>query len=193
MGELRPAERSTQLERFLTSFMQEFEFRRRGWIRGIVTVDGSAVGRRLADPTLRAKHRTALTQRPPAVSAVLTDMYLDKLGGGDPRVTDGWVRADVQAELDSVADETILRFTVLREVRNYLVHGSKEARGRLEAALEEVAAVDSTFGLKQSLTARILLAWLLSNEQRRLQVLLNCVPELWRAMVVGETLLAAAP
>lgn len=120
-------------------------------------------------------------------------MYLDKLGGGDPRVTDGWVRADVQAELDSVADETILRFTVLREARNYLVHGSKEARGRLEVALEGLAAVDSTFELKQSLTARILLAWLLSNGQRRLQLLLNCVPELWRAMVVGETLLAAAP
>ncbi|MFI5522665.1 sigma factor-like helix-turn-helix DNA-binding protein [Streptomyces platensis] len=193
LGELRPADRSTHLERFLKSFMQEFEFRRRGWIRAVVAVDGSAVRRRLADPALRAKHRTALTQRPPAVSEVLTDMYLDKLGGGDPRVTDGWVRADVQAELDSVGDGTILRFTVLKEARNYLVHGSNEACGRLEAALAGMAAVDSAFELKQSLTARILLSWLLSNEQRRLRLLLNCVPELWRSMVVGETLLAAAP
>ncbi|MGR3936470.1 hypothetical protein [Streptomyces sp. BRA346] len=193
LGELRPADRSTHLERFIKSFMQEFEFRRRGWIRAVVAVDGSAVRRRLADPALRAKHRTALTQRPPAVSDVLTDMYLDKLGGGDPRVTDGWARADVQAELDSVGDGAILRFTVLKEARNYLVHGSKEAHRRLEAALEGLAAVDSAFELKQSLTARILLTWLLSNEQRRLRLLLNCVPELWRAMVVGETLLAARP
>ncbi|MFF2928075.1 sigma factor-like helix-turn-helix DNA-binding protein [Streptomyces celluloflavus] len=192
-GELRPADRSTHLERFLTSFMQEFEFRRRGWIRGVVAADGSAVSRRLADPALRAKHRTALTQYPPAVSEVLTDMYLDKLGGGDPRVTDGWARADVQAELDSVGTGTILRFTVLKEARNYLVHGSTEARGRLEAALKGLAAVDPAFELKQSLTARILLAWLSSNGQRRLQLLLDCVPELWRAMVVGEMLLAAAP
>ncbi|MEU4462689.1 sigma factor-like helix-turn-helix DNA-binding protein [Streptomyces sp. NPDC024017] len=191
--ELRPADRSAHLERFLKEFMQEFEFRRRNWIRAAVALDGSAIGRRLADPALKTKHRTALAQSPPTVDEVLTDMYLDKLGGGDPRVTDGWMRPDVQAELNAVGDETIARFTVLKESRNYLVHGSQEARRRLEAALKELAAVDSAFELKQSLTARVLLTWLLSNQQRRLRLLLGCVPDLWRAMVVGETLLVAAP
>ncbi|MFB6520084.1 sigma factor-like helix-turn-helix DNA-binding protein [Streptomyces sp. NPDC056401] len=193
LSELRPADRSAYVEQFLKSFMQEFEFRRRGWIRAVVTLDGSAVSRRLGDPALRAKHRMALTQQPPAVGEVLTDMYLDKLGAGDPRLTDGWVRPDVQVELDKVEDGTILRFAVLKESRNYLVHGSKEARGRLEAALQELAVVDSAFELKQSLTSRVLLAWLLSSDRRRLRLLLDCVPDLWRAMVVGETLLAAAP
>ncbi|MER6572547.1 sigma factor-like helix-turn-helix DNA-binding protein [Streptomyces sp. NPDC001093] len=191
--ELRPADRSAHLERFLKAFMQEFEFRRRGWIRGAVALDGSTIGRRLSDPTLKTKHRTALTQSPPAVDEVLTDMYLDKLGAGDPRVTDGWMRPDVQAELDAVGDGTIARFTVLKESRNYLVHGSQEARRRLEVALKELATVESGFELKQSLTPRVLLTWLLANDQRRLRVLLGCVPDLWRAMVIGETLLVAAP
>ncbi len=193
LAELRPADRSAHLERFLKSFMQEFEFRRRGWIRAAVALDGTTIRRRLADPSLKAKHRTALMQSPPAVDEVLTDMYLDKLGAGDPRVTDGWMRPDVQAELDAVGDGTIARFTVLKESRNYLVHGSQEARRRLEAALKELATVESGFELKQSLTPRVLLTWLLANEQRRLRVLLGCLPDLWRAMVIGETLLAAAP
>lgn len=191
LSELRPAERSAHLEGALRAFMQEFEFRRRDWIRTAVSLDTSTVGRRLADPALKAKHRAALMQSPPAVDEILTDMYLDKLGNGDPRVTDGWMGPAVQAELDAVPDGTIARFTVLKESRNYLVHGSQEARRRLQSALEVLAEVEPDFDLKQSLTARVLLTWLLANEQRRLRRLLGCVPDMWRAMVVGETLLAA--
>ncbi|MFE7075761.1 sigma factor-like helix-turn-helix DNA-binding protein [Streptomyces sp. NPDC057620] len=183
-----PTEMSGLVESFTRGFMQEFEFRRRGWIRAIVAADPTAIPRRLADPALKPKPRAAIVADG---AGILTDMYIDKLGNGDPRITDGWLRADVQAELNAVPDEVLWRFTVLRETRNYLTHTSQEARLRLQTALETLAGANPQFTLGQSLTSRVVLSWLAAAQARRLKELLACVPTLWRAMVVGETLLTS--
>ncbi|MEV7690667.1 hypothetical protein [Streptomyces bungoensis] len=185
---LHGTETSEAIRGFIKPLMTEFEFRRRSWIRALVLADHTAVSRRLADPTLKAKHRMALAQDPPDIDSVLTDMYIDRLGNGDPRVTDGWLRPEVQAELDSIPDETVLQYTVLREIRNYLTHISQESTARLDSALRRLAEADPRFELNQPLTARVLLSWLSASKARRLQLLLACVPSIWRAMVVGETL-----
>jgi hypothetical protein len=185
---LHATESSEAIKSFIKPLMTEFEFRRRSWIRALVIADHTAVSRRLADPTLKAKHRVALTQNPPDIASVLTDMYIDRLGNGDPRVTDGWLRPEVQAELDSIPDETVLQYTVLREIRNYLTHISQESTDRLVSALRRLAEVDPRFELNQPLTARVLLSWLSASKARRLRLLLACVPSIWRAMVVGEAL-----
>ncbi|WP_314175793.1 sigma factor-like helix-turn-helix DNA-binding protein [Streptomyces winkii] len=185
---LHGTETSEAIRNFIKPLMTEFEFRRRSWIRASVLRDPTAICRRLDDPTLKAKHRVALTQDPPDIDSVLTDMYLDRLGNGDPRVTDGWLRPDAQAELDSISDETVLQYSALREIRNYLTHISQESTERLGSALRRLSEVDPRFELNQPLTARVLLSWLSSTRARRLQLLLTCVPSIWRAMVVGEAL-----
>jgi DNA-binding CsgD family transcriptional regulator len=111
------------------------------------------------------------------------------LRGGDPRQTDGWLRADAQAELDALPDEIALQFTVLREARNFLTHNSEESRVKLEGAVDRLAAADPRFQLRQSLTRRVLIDWLRAMDARRIRLLAACVPALWRAMVVVETVL----
>lgn len=194
LGNTRPAEASAVVERFVRSFEQEFEFRRRDWLRAVVSLDAAVARRRLAAGSLARPQREALTRTPPDIDAALTDIYLDRmLSGGDPRRTDGWLQADAQAELDALPDEVALQFTVLREIRNYLTHDSEESRVRLKAAIQRLAIVDPRFELHQTLTRRVLIDWLRTADARRIRLLSACVPTLWRAMVVGETVLQGSP
>lgn len=190
LGETRPTEASALIERFIRAFVQEFEFRRRNWLRTAVSLDAGVVGRRLIAGSLPRAQREALTRTPEDVDAALTDIYLDRmLSDGDPRQTDGWLRADAQAELDALPDEVALQFAVLRASRHYLTHDSEESHVRLKTAIQRLAIVDPRFELHQALTRRVLIDWLRTGDPRRIRLLSACIPTLWRAMVVGETVL----
>jgi hypothetical protein len=122
-------------------------------------------------------------------------MYLDRmLSGpdGGPRNTDGWVRADAQAELDAIPDVTVARLRALREVRNLLVHDSEEAKRRLREVLDDLACLDDRFVFRQAVTRRMVLTWLLGNDAGRLRPLAEAVLESWRSMIVAESVLLTA-
>ncbi len=174
------------IDSFIRTHAQEFEFRRRGWLRAAVEADPTAVSRRLNDVKLPAKQRALLEANPPNISGVLTDMYIDRLA--NPRDAGGWLRPGAQAELDAIPDETVLRYNVLREIRNFMVHNSSEARERLRSRLDELAEIDPRFELKQHLSSRVLIMWLQGFDARRLRLIVDCVPAIWRAMVVAETI-----
>jgi hypothetical protein len=178
-------ESRNMVEGFVRSYVQEFEFRRRTWIRSMVEADAGAVARRLGDPQLPAKQRAALVEIPPNISKVLTDMNIDRLS--NPRDSGGWLGPDAQAELDAIPGETIAKYSSLREARNFFVHNSTEAQERLKSRLAELAEINPLFELKQQLTTRVFLVWLLGAEARRLRLLLDCVPNIWRSAVVAET------
>ncbi|TXK43296.1 hypothetical protein [Nonomuraea sp. C10] len=178
---------SAFVKNFLRSYTEEFEFRRRAWLRAVVAADSTAATRLLEGNSLSKKQHLALIEGSPA--EVLTDRYIDGLGGGDPRINDGWVSPDAQAELDAVPDRVALQYKVLRETRNYFTHTSNESRQRLQAAIDALAALDSRFTMNQALTIRILSDWLRAKDLQRLRILCSSVQELWRAMVVGETLM----
>jgi hypothetical protein len=183
------ADAAVRAESFVRSFVQDFEHRRREWLRSAIMSDSLAVPRRLAAPDLARRQRTVLEAGPSALPEILTDMYLDRILSSGPRSTDGWLRPDAQAELDRVAEEPVLQFTVLREYRNLLTHGSAEARERLAAALRLLGGIDDRFTTNQPLTSRTLGRWLAGNDYARLRLLLDSVPSLWRAMVVAGALL----
>lgn len=109
----------------------------------------------------------------------------------NPCDTGGWLRPDAQAELDALPAETILRYRVLRQTRNLLVHNSVEARTGLADRLGELAGLQSDFDLQQPLTPRVLLSWLNAASARRLRMLLECVPMIWRTKLVAESLVSA--
>ena len=67
------SEQRTMIDSFLCNYAQEFEFRRRDWLRAVVASDDTAVARQLARPDLSAKARGLLSAAPPNVAAVLTD------------------------------------------------------------------------------------------------------------------------
>ncbi|MBO1336325.1 sigma factor-like helix-turn-helix DNA-binding protein [Streptomyces sp. VRA16 Mangrove soil] len=190
VSEVRPAERSAYGQQFILAFYQEYEHRRRAWIRMMIERDDTAVARRLAGSPTRNERRL-LSEDPPAVDTLLPDFVIDKLGGSDPRNTDGWIRPDAQAALDSVDDAVIRRFAAFKEARNHLMHGGVEAP-KLKAALAALAADDDAFALKQTITRRVLLSWLLSGGQHRVVHLAESIPELWKQMIVGEALMATA-
>ena len=190
LGDTRPVQASALIEGFIRSFAEEFELRRRDWLRAAVSLDPTAARRCLASGSLPRPQRDALTRTPADVDAALTDRYLDHmLSGGDPRRTDDWLRADAQAELDALPDEVALQFSVLRAARNYLTHASEESRTRLQAAIQRLGTVDPRFELHQPLTRRVLIDWVRAADARRLRSLGACIPALWRAMVVAETVL----
>ncbi|MDP8930771.1 MAG: hypothetical protein M3O70_19935 [Actinomycetota bacterium] len=191
----RPAEASSNITTFLRSFVEEFEIRRRDWLRTIVALDEGAVARRLTSPAgLKRARREALTKRPTDLTAVLTDRYIDTmLSGGDPRQTDGWLRPEAQAQLSALPDEIAQRFAVLRCARNFLTHDSEEARGKLQDSIGRLAAMDPRFSLKQPMTRRVLVGWLHAENLQRMRLLCESVPAAWRAMVVVETVSAESP
>ena len=126
------------------------------------------------------------------MAAGLSDMYLDRMlsgKSGGPRNTDSWLRSDAQAELDAIPDDVVARVKALHEIRNYLTHGSEEARSRLQEALASLAAEDDRFVLRRGVTRRILLDWLTSEQLQRLQGIAESIPSTWRAMVVVESVL----
>lgn len=173
------------IEEFLRKFAQDFEFRRRGWLREIVESDSTAAARQLSGDILTKKQRQALEASPHDTSSVLTDMYIDKLS--NPRDCGGWLLPQAQAEMDAIPEEQIMRYAALREIRNFLVHDSVEARNRLKLRLDELAVLDPRFDIKQQLTARVLMVWLQGADHRRLRLLLDAVPAIWRSMVVAES------
>ncbi|MEV4327891.1 hypothetical protein AB0J37_37115 [Microbispora rosea] len=183
-----PAKAPAAIANFVRSCAQEFEARRRDWLRAAIATDADAVRRVLEQESLSRRQRLAL-QAGSSPAEVLTGTYIDKLGAGDPRRTDGWLRPDAQAELDAVPDEVALRYKVLREARNYFTHTSDESRQRLHAAIDALAAVDPRFRMNQAITTKTLPDWLRAKDLQRLRLLCASVQELWRAMVVGETLL----
>ncbi|OPG03100.1 hypothetical protein [Microbispora sp. GKU 823] len=192
LGGTSPAKASAVVTNFVRSCAQEFEARRRDWLRAAIATDADAVRRLLEEKFLPKRQRLAL-EAGSSLADVLTDAYIDRLGAGDPRRTDGWLRPDAQAELDSVPDEVALRYKVLREARNYFTHRSDESRQRLHAAIDALAALDPRFTMNQAITTKTLPDWLRAKDLQRLRLLCSSVQELWRAMVVGETLLAPAP
>lgn len=186
----RPAATSALVERFIKSYMQEFEYKRREWLRAMVLSDDDVVARRLADPSTPGRIRDRLSRTPPDLVAVLSDMYLDKTGGGDPRRTDGWLRPDAQAELDAIPDRAVFLYGGLKQARNYLTHSSGESRASLSAMIGHLSADDPRLELKQPITHRVVIDWLRAKNAQRLCLLSSGIADLWRGMVVAENLLA---
>lgn len=189
LSQIPAGEARTLVEAFVKSFVQEFEFRRRTWLRSMVASDPGAVARRLSDPQLPNKQRLLLEAQPPDVAGALTDMFIDKLIS--PRNTGGWIGVDAQAEMDAISEENVAKFMVLREARNFFTHNSVEAQARLKARLSELSVIDSLFEINQQLTSRVFLVWLLGSNARRLRSLVECMPNIWRAAVVAETVAVA--
>jgi len=191
---LTPVEVSNRMAQFVRSFVEEFEIRRREWLRGVVSLDPSATSRRMANPQgLSKAQRTALVTLPLDWDAVLPDRYCDGLlTNSDPTDAGSWLLPALQAELDSVSEEARLRFAVLRALRNFFTHDSAESTQRLTMAIGALAASDPRFELGQPVTRRVINDWLRSQSLRRLGLLTSCVPVIWRAMVVVEAL-AATP
>ncbi|MEU6412171.1 hypothetical protein [Microbispora sp. NPDC046933] len=187
-GAAPPAKAPYLVRVFVRSYVEEFEFRRRVWLRAVVAADAGAVERVLAGESLSKRQRHLLAEGS-SPADVLTDKYIDGLGAGDPRVNDGWLRPDAQAELDFVPDEVALQYKVLREVRNYFTHTSEESRQRVRTTIDALATLDPRFTMNQAVTTRTLSDWLRVKDLQRLRLLCGSVQELWRAMVVGETLL----
>jgi hypothetical protein len=186
----RPAASSALVERFIKSYVQEFEYKRREWLRSMILSDDSVVARRLADPSTPGRIRDRLSRTPPDLSAVLSDMYLDKTGGGDPRRTDGWLRPDAQAELDAISDKAVFLYGGLKQARNYLTHNSGESRVSLSTMIRHLSTDDPRFELKQPITRRVVIDWLRAKDAQRLRLLSSGIADLWRGMVVAENILA---
>ncbi|GHA31095.1 hypothetical protein GCM10010329_63160 [Streptomyces spiroverticillatus] len=193
LATVRLVETGPLIERFVRTYYEEFEFRRRGWLRSAVEREPGqdAVTRRLANPDCKGKERKALEARPDRPGDVLTDAYIDKLGNGDPRDTGHWLHPAAQAELDALPDEVAQRFRVLKEARNLLTHDSTESALRLRTAVDALAALTPTDPLlliRQTgpLSRRQLLSWLRAANFQRLQLLASSVPQLWQAMVTGD-------
>jgi hypothetical protein len=185
----RPTDASAMVERFTRSYAEEFEYRRREWLRAMILRDDGVVARRLADPLTSAKLRDRLSRTPPELGAVLSDGYLERIGGPDPRRTDGWLRPDAQAELNAMPDKAVFLYSTLKQARNYFTHNSGEARARLSAAIGQLSADDPRFELKQPITPRVVIDWLRAKDAQRLRLLSSCIADLWHAMVVAENIL----
>ena len=80
---------------------------------------------------------------------------------------------------------------MLRQTRNLLVHNPAEASAGLADRLHELTIVQPDFDLQQPLTPRILLGWLNATGARRLRMLLECLPAIWRTKLVAESLVSA--
>lgn len=189
------SEVSKVVEDFIKNYWQEFEYSRRDWLRAVVMIDPGAVDRRLQRGGLTRIQRNALEQDPPNLSAALSDIYLDKMLSGEnggPRSTDSWLRSEAQAELDALPDNVVMRVEVLHEIRNFLAHGSREARNRLQAALANLASEDGRFTLRRSVSRRILLDWLTSEYAQRLGEIVEAIPATWRVMIVVESVLESS-
>jgi hypothetical protein len=192
LGEIpgAPAARAAVLtENLIRHYVEEFDRRRRDWIRAVIAMDPAGVTRVLADPMLPRKVRAALEQDPVRLDEALTDMVVDRLGTADPRDTRGWLHPDAQSFLDAVPDEVTLQFRVLREARNLLTHDSAEARTRLRDALRELGAADPRFELNQPVTRRVVVDWLRALAGRRLRIVCGCIPQMWQAMLAAEAAL----
>lgn len=190
-----PAEVSTIVEEFIKNYWQEFEYSRREWLRNVIGIDPEVVRSRLQQGGLPGAQRVALEQDPPNITAALTDMYLDRMlsgKSGGPRNTDSWLRPEAQAELDALPDDVIARVAVLHEIRNFLTHGSIEAKNRLQAALAGLASEDSRFTLRRGISRRVLLDWLSSEQMQRLRKIAESIPATWRAMIVVESVLESS-
>ena len=186
------SEVSAIVEKFIKNYWQEFEYSRRGWLRAAVEMDPQVVERRLQQGGLSRSQRDELRQDPPNISAALSDIYLDRMlsgHSGGPRNTDSWLRPEAQAELDALPDNIVARVEVLHEIRNFLTHGSEEAKNRLRTALAYLASEDSRFTLRRSLSRRVLLDWLTAEHVQRLRSIAEAIPATWRAMIVVESIL----
>jgi len=187
-----PSRIMAAVEEFIKNYSQEFEYSRRDWMRSAIALDPDAGLRRRDKGGLPRPQREALDQNPPNLDAALSDMYLDRmLSGqdGSPRNTDSWLPSEAQAELDAIPDDVVARIKVLRETRNYLTHGSVEAKNRLQDALRTLATEDNQFELRRGISRRVLLDWLTSEQTQRLRVIAEAVPAAWRAMIVVESVL----
>jgi hypothetical protein len=195
LGKTASSEVSATVEKFIKMYWQEFEYSRREWLRAAVEVDPEAVGRRLQQGGLSRSQRDVLELHPPNISAALSDIYLDKMlsgRNGGPRNTDSWLRPEAQAELDALPDDVVARVEVLHQIRNFLTHGSEEARDRLRTALAHLASEDSRFALRRNISRRILLDWLTAEHAQRLRSIAEAIPSTWRAMIVVESVLESS-
>ena len=131
------ASASAEARDFLRQFIEEFEIRRRDWLRAVVQADPTIIQPRLSAPAgrlTRAQRRVMPSVE--NLEEILTDRYLDGLlAEGDPTETDGWLRADLQDELDVIPQLDRLRFEVARAMRNLFTHHSEESKARLAKAL----------------------------------------------------------
>lgn len=188
------SEVSSVVENFIKNYWQEFEYSRREWLRNIVRLDPEIVRQRLQQGGLSRRQRDALEQDPPNIGAALSDMYLDKMlsGTSGPRNTDSWLRSEAQAELDALHDDVVWYVEALHAIRNFLTHGSEEARNRLQIALASLAAEDSHFRLQRGISRRVLLDWLTSDKVQRLRTIAEAIPTAWRAMIVVESILQSS-
>ena len=190
LGTLDRATAPSHARDFLCQCVEEFEIRRRDWLRAVSQTDPIAFAERLMGP--RGQLTKAQRSVAPVIEnldRVLTDRYLDGLlKGGDPTETDGWLRSDLQAELDLVPQVDRFRYGAARAVRNLLRHHSEEAQRRVTESLSDLSAVDDRFVLRRRPTSTVLADWLVSSNFRRLRVLCEVIPTLWRVAVVIETL-----
>jgi hypothetical protein len=153
-------------------------------------------GDRAAEHSTTRRIRAALSQTPSDLEEVPTNrsyIDIDMLGAGDPREADGWLRPDAQAALNTVPEEVIWLYKGLKRARNYLTHSSDESRDRLATAIRQISGDDPRFMLNQDLTRRVLIDWLRAKDAQRLCLLSSCVPTLWGAMVVAESILESSP
>jgi hypothetical protein len=191
---LTPVEVSNRIPQFVRSLVEEFEFRRREWLRGVISLDPSAVSRRVENPQgLSKAQRTALVARPLEWGVVLSDRYCDGLlANADPAETGSWLPPTLQLELNSISEEMRLRFGVLRALRNFFTHDSAESTLRLTEVITALAVSDVRFELGQHVTRRVIIDWLRNQNLERLRLLASCLPAIWRAMVVVEALAASS-
>ncbi|NHD17739.1 MULTISPECIES: sigma factor-like helix-turn-helix DNA-binding protein [unclassified Actinopolyspora] len=175
---------------FVKKFAEEFEINRRDWLRSMIKANPYSVSNRL-DGDFRGKLTkkiiSELKVANPDLDCILPDKYFDSLlADGDPRDMDGWVPYEAQQEIDSISEEDVRRFKVIRCLRNFATHNSSESRQKLEDAISQIADIDQRFNMKQTITRRTLGDWLCSSNQFRLRYLCSCISNIWRAMIVGE-------
>ncbi|TKK90419.1 hypothetical protein FDA94_05300 [Herbidospora galbida] len=175
---------------FLCAYVAEFELQRRRWLRSVLDADVGASSR-LLDADIISRKLRGLLEQGVTPSAAISDRYIDALGAGDPRLTDGLLRPEVQAELDSLPDEVALQYKLLKAVRNFFTHTSAESEQSVRTAIDNLSGLDPRFALNQAITTRTLSDWLRARDFQRLILLCGSVHELWRAKVVGEAVLRA--
>lgn len=181
-------ERHAAASAFVRDFLSEFEVRRRLWLRSMIMGDSDASMRQLEAGQLSRAQRALLSHSPPKLDEILTDRYLDRLlsEDGGVRNAGGWLQSEVQAQLDSISDVHVRATLALREVRNFLVHDSTEAEARLTAAIAALGELEPNMAIDRRLTRRVLSAWLLSDDERRLRFLSDSIILAWRAMQAAE-------
>jgi hypothetical protein len=192
LQEVRPRDAGGLLERFIQSkCIRQFEVGRRQWLRAMIALDSQAVGRRVDEGKGGIPKDIFHELRQTGDARVITDMYIDRISSppnGDVRSTDGWLVDDAQAELDTLSDELVLRFELLRATRNTFVHESEESLGRLSAAVGRLGEVDDRFTVRRTLTRTLLIDWLNAERGRRIRILAQTVPAVWQSMLNAETM-----